>query len=111
MKNIIFELQIAGYIPILAHPERYVFFHENFENYEKLKKFGCLFQLNLLSTVGYYGENVFKIAKKLLDLGMIEYVGTDIHHEKHINSFGNKILLKDISPLKIAMENNDFFSF
>jgi len=49
--EIIFEIQLAGYNPILAHPERYLFFHYNFKEYEKLKKAGCLFQLNLLSTV------------------------------------------------------------
>ncbi len=76
--DIIFELQVAGYKPVLAHPERYAFFHHNFKNYEKLKHQGCLFQLNLLSTIGYYGTEVTKTAEKLLQIGMIDFVGSDV---------------------------------
>lgn len=107
--DIIFELQVAGYIPILAHPERYVFYHNNFSEYEKLKKAGCLFQLNLLSTVGYYGKKETETAQKLLEKGLIDFTGSDIHHEKHIKSFGNKILIKNSEPFKEALKNNEFF--
>jgi len=109
--DILFELQLAGYVPILAHPERYFFYHgSNYSEYARLKKAGCLFQLNLLSIVGYYGENVFRVSKKLLEEGMIDYVGSDIHHKKHLQSFDNKVLLKDLQPLKEALNNNLFFS-
>ena len=109
--DIIFELQVAGYKPVLAHPERYAFFHHNFKNYEKLKHQGCLFQLNLLSTIGYYGPEVTKTAEKLLQNGMIDYVGSDVHHQKHIDGFYKKVSFKDVAPLKKAIENNQFFSF
>ena len=109
--SILFDLQIAGYKPVLAHPERYLFYHSNFNEYNKLKKAGCLFQLNLLSTVGYYGENVALISKKLLDSGLIDFVGTDAHHKNHLKALQNKVILKDISPLKVAIVNNNFFKF
>lgn len=108
--DILFDLQVAGYKPVLAHPERYVFYHKNFAEYTKLKKSGCLFQLNILSTVGYYGEGVFTTAKKLLESGMIDYVGSDVHHSKHIESFGKKVDIKDLTPLKEALANNQFFT-
>ena len=63
--EIIFEIQLKGYKPILAHPERYNFYHTDFENYYKLKKAGCLFQLNLLSLTPQYGKNVQKVSIKL----------------------------------------------
>ena len=107
--DIIFDMQVAGYQPVLAHPERYLFYHYNFNEYEKLKNSGCLFQLNLLSTVGYYGIDVAKTCEKLLKKGMIDFVGSDVHHQNHINSFSKKILFKDIRPLKEAIENNQFF--
>lgn len=107
--DIIFDLQVAGYKPVLAHPERYVFYHKNFSEYTKLKKAGCSFQLNMLSTVGYYGEGVFVAAKKLLESGMIDYVGSDVHHSKHIEAFNNKVDMKDLIPLKEAIANNQFF--
>ena len=47
LKNILFQLQMKGYIPLLAHPERYNFYYNNYGEYQKLKKAGCLFQLNL----------------------------------------------------------------
>lgn len=109
--DIIFKIQVAGYIPILAHPERYSFYHKSTEEYKKLKKSGCLFQLNLLSTVGYYGSEVMKTANFLLNEGMIDYVGSDVHHKQHINAFYNKLLIKDSLPLVEAINNNRLFTF
>jgi tyrosine-protein phosphatase YwqE len=107
--EILFELQLAGYKPVLAHPERYLFYHQNFEEYKKLKKAGCLFQINLLSVTGYYGKPVLDICKKLLDNNLIDYTGSDVHHERHAQSFKNKILLKKHDALLAALNNNSFF--
>ena len=107
--DIIFELQLSGYKPIFAHPERYLFYHNNFSEYEKLKKAGCLFQLNLLSTVGYYGSNVAKIAGLLLEKGYIDFVGSDVHHQNHINAFTQKVTIKNLKPLEEVISNNLFF--
>lgn len=107
----IFEIQVAGYIPVLAHPERYVFYHNKFSEYEKLKNAGCLFQLNLLSTVEYYGSKIAEIADELLTKGMYNFCGTDVHHKKHIEAFEHKIKIKNINPLKEVIANNQFFKF
>ncbi|MFE3869206.1 tyrosine-protein phosphatase [Flavobacterium sp. LS2P90] len=107
--SILFDLQVAGYIPVLAHPERYLFYHNNFSEYEKLKRAGCLFQLNLLSVVGYYGAEITNIAEQLLKKGMYTYVGSDVHHDNHIASFEQKVKIKDLVPLKEAIANNQFF--
>jgi len=104
-----FDLQIAGYKPLLAHPERYLFYHGNFDEYKKLKKAGCEFQINLLSATGYYGEAVFQTAKKLLDNGMIDFAGSDVHHKNHIKGFNNKVGLKDTTALKEAIAHNKVF--
>lgn len=109
--SILFDLQVAGYIPVLAHPERYLFYHNNFNEYVKLKRAGCIFQLNLLSIVGYYGDGITKIAEQLLQKGMYTYVGSDVHHDKHIAAFDQKVTIKDVTPLKEAIANNQFFKF
>ena len=109
--SILFDLQVAGYIPVLAHPERYLFYHKKFNEYKKLKEAGCLFQLNLLAVVGYYGYNITKAAEKLLQKGMYDYVGSDVHHDNHIAAFNQKVKLKDIDPLKEIIRNNEFFRF
>lgn len=107
--EILYDLQLAGYQPILAHPERYLFYHFKQDEYKKLKKVGCKFQLNLLSVTGYYGNAVTDIAQKLLDEGMIDFVGSDAHHERHTDAFKNPVLLKDTAPLVKALNNNAFF--
>ena len=107
----IFDIQVAGYTPVLAHPERYLFYHENFSEYEKLKNAGCFFQLNLLSVVGYYGSKVAKTADELLKKGMYDFCGTDVHHRNHIASFNEKIKVANIDTLKKVVANNQFFKF
>lgn len=108
--NIIFDLQVAGYKPILAHPERYNFYHSNTKEYTKLKHAGCLFQMNLLSAVGYYGPMVAKTADYLLKNNLINFVGSDVHHLKHIESFDKKIVLKNTDAFKDVFQNNNFFT-
>ncbi|MBW4360835.1 tyrosine-protein phosphatase [Flavobacterium taihuense] len=107
--TILFDLQVAGYIPVLAHPERYTFYHNNFEEYLKLKRVGCLFQLNLLAVVGYYGESIAKIAEQLLQKGMYDFVGSDVHHNNHIAAFEEKVKIKEITAIKEVIKNNQFF--
>lgn len=107
--DIFFELQVAGYQPVLAHPERYIYYHKKFDQYQRIKDAGCLMQLNLLSTVGYYGPVVAEASLKLLKSGLIDFVGSDVHHEKHIQAFDQKTLVKDIKPLQEAIANNQFF--
>jgi tyrosine-protein phosphatase YwqE len=109
--DIIFNLQLEGYKPILAHPERYLFYHFKHNEYAKLKKAGCQFQLNLLSVTGYYGKPVLEAAKKLLDEGMIDFTGSDTHHQRHIEAFKNPILLKNTEPLITALNKNSLFSY
>lgn len=107
--SILFDLQVAGYIPVLAHPERYTFYHNNFDEYQKLINAGCHLQLNLLSVVGYYGEGIVEIAKKLLKKGMYSFVGSDTHHVNHIKAFDKKVKIKDTTPLRELITNNQFF--
>lgn len=108
--DIIYELQLEGYKPILAHPERYLFYHFKAEEYTRLKRAGCLFQMNLLSVTGYYGKPVLDICKKLLEQNMIDFTGSDAHHERHIETFKNPVLLKDTAPLITALNKNSLFS-
>lgn len=107
--DIIYELQLAGYKPILAHPERYLFYHFKFDEYSKLKQAGCLFQMNLLSVTGYYGKPVLEICKKLLENNMIDFTGSDTHHERHTEAFKNPVLIKDTKPLLTALNKNSLF--
>ena len=77
--------------------------------YEKLKKAGCFFQINLLSNVGYYGKDVANTVDQLLKKGLVDFVGSDIHNKSHILSFDQKIVIKNQTALEKAIENNQFF--
>jgi len=106
LKEILFNIQIAGYQPVLAHPERYTFYHSNYKEYFKLKELGCLFQLNLLSLSQHYGSKTSKIAEHLLKDNLIDFTGTDTHNNHHLNvleTLNNNRLLKLIKPV---LENN-----
>lgn len=80
------DIQAKGYQPILAHPERYNYYHQKFKVYKEIKDAGCLLQLNLLSISRYYGEHVKSIALTLIKSGMYDLVGTDMHHDKHLHA-------------------------
>lgn len=80
IKDALFEMAIQGYQPIIAHPERYIYLHQNKEFYTELKDIGCMFQLNLLSLTGYYGRSVKDLAEYLLSNDFYDLVGTDLHN-------------------------------
>ena len=109
--EILFELQVAGYRPVLAHPERYNFYHNSLDTYKKLKNAGCLFQLNMLSTTGYYGEKVAKAADLLLKNGLIDFIGSDVHHNRHMEYMHKRIILKNYEYLTPVFQNNSLFDF
>ena len=85
IQKTLFKIQMEGYRPILAHPERYSYYFENFGTIEGLKETGCLFQLNAMSLAGYEGKEITKRARKLLDQEWYEFVGSDVHNPQQIN--------------------------
>lgn len=90
IESIIYELINRGFNPILAHPERYAYYAlRHRDRYTHLHDLGLYFQVNLLSLAGYYGKMERATALYLLDEGMVQFVGTDIHREAHIQSISN----------------------
>ena len=84
IKEILFEMEMQGYQPIIAHPERYVYLEKNKDFYRELKDVGCLFQLNILSLGGHYGRSVTELAHYLLKNDYYSLLGTDLHHLGHL---------------------------
>ncbi len=83
IREIFFRTMVLGYKPILAHPERYPYWYNNFDEYRTIRDSGIALQLNLNSLTGYYGPDAKRIAEKLIDNSMIDMVGSDMHHQKH----------------------------
>lgn len=109
--DILFQLQLKGYKPILAHPERYVTYHNNFNEYYKLKKSGCLFQLNLLSLTKNYGVGVLKTLEKLLKENLYDFTGSDVHHLNHLALFKSISNVKNLDKINHLLQNNHKFIF
>lgn len=99
-QNIFINISQSKYRPILAHPERYPYFFDNhLKQYKQLKEQGILFQLNLFSILGVYGERAKQTAVHLIKENMIDFVGTDIHKSKHIEYLDACLQNKHIQQL------------
>jgi len=92
MHDIIFKLQLEGYVVVLAHPARYQYF--DLKDYESLINRGVLFQLNLLSLIGYYSNQVKANAKLLIDNKFVSFVGTDCHNLNHARLYPKCMISK-----------------
>lgn len=102
-----FQLQIEGYIPILAHPERYIYYHKDYKtNYAYLKDLGFDLQLNLLSLTPYYGKEVQNIALKLINDGLYDFACTDLHHLRHLEAL--QFLSNEYGSLKELYQKYGF---
>ena len=89
LKESVFMMQTKGYVPVLAHPERYIYFQNNINELKELHQNGVLLQLNTLSLSGYYSKQAKKLAETLLKEEMISFIGSDCHNLYHFNSLSN----------------------
>lgn len=99
LKDILFDMQMQGYQPIIAHPERYIYLEKSKEFYDELKDIGCLFQCNLLSLTGYYGKSQQELARHLIKKGYYDLLGTDLHNARHLDALHNPELGNSMQKL------------
>jgi protein-tyrosine phosphatase len=110
IEQMAFAILTEGYRPLLAHPERYGYFHLDFRQYDRLKDLGFLFQLNLLSLTGYYGRGPQKAAQYLIKNNMVDFAGTDLHHERHLQALHAPANRKIFSEILLNRNYNEIFS-
>ena len=107
----IFKITSKGYVPILAHPERYAFYHKKPAVFKELKAKGCLLQINALSLSTHYGTAVQKKAFQLLEEGMYDYIGTDTHRLEHLEKLAEIKLSKTRHSKVAGLARNNQFTF
>lgn len=111
LESLVYDIKIAGYTPVLAHPERYIYFHDDLSRYKNIKSMGVLFQINLNSMVNYYSTEVTRTVKQLILNGMVDFIGSDVHHRRHVKflkkSFSESLYKKLFKHNKIL--NNSLF--
>jgi protein-tyrosine phosphatase len=108
LDKIAFEIIIGDYKPVMAHPERYFYYHKNYDAYYRLKELGFLLQVNLLSLTGYYGIPAAKAAKFIFEKELADLVGTDMHHIRHLEILSKKENLTLIKKYMGDKVYNDF---
>ena len=103
---IIDSLFALEYIPVLAHPERYRYFHDQGDFLTLLKQKGCKFQINALSLSTYYGNSIHKSAMHLLEEGFYSFLGTDIHNQLHLSKLSQIKVKKNMEKLIVPLIEN-----
>ena len=106
LEDTIYELKVKGLIPIIAHPERYTYFQEDYSKVDALKDEGILFQANYASILGYYGKNSQKLLKYMLKNRYIDYLGTDVHRNAKTYVIDN---FKKIEKHIIKITKNNYY--
>lgn len=84
LNEFIFAATTRGYRPVLAHPERYLYLQDNIARIEDLANRGVLFQVNLGSLAGFYNRGIQTMASRLVDMGMVHFLGSDCHNLQHV---------------------------
>ena len=108
LDDILMSVWEAGFRPLIAHPERYMYMGK--KDYEHLKEYGFDFQLNIMSLSGYYGARPKDVAFKLLEQGMYDYVGSDLHHLDVYQPMMEKMKLtkSHLDALDELLANNNY---
>ncbi len=99
LASLLFELQTEGYRVVLAHPERYTYWHNNFNKYQEMVDRGVILQMNINSLTAWYSEASKQIAHKLIRADMIRLLGSDLHNQNYLNELKKSRyipLLKDL---------------
>jgi len=100
-------MQDAGYKPVLAHPERYSYYHNAFENYHQIRETGCLFQLNAIALTGYYGTGAKRAAEGMVNNHLVDFLGSDMHHLKHAAALESSLTMPVMQQLLIQHQLNN----
>ncbi len=89
LEEMIFSISSSGYKPLMAHPERYRYVKDPLKEYGRFKELGVLFQVNLNSFSGHYGRDAKQKADFLSKEGMIDFLGSDVHHKKQVDTLSS----------------------
>lgn len=101
----LYGLKIKGLRPILAHPERYFYYHgRDNHRYTQLHDSGTLFQINVLSLAGAYGKIEKKVAEELIARGYVDFLGTDLHNMRHADIIDQYLTTSDARKHFKALE-------
>ncbi len=89
--DLVKKIKGKGYIPVLAHPERYPYFSVNKDRYHDLQAQGVMFQLNLNSLRGLYSVGAKLSAEWLIEQRMVQFLASDAHRASHVEMLDDSL--------------------
>lgn len=107
LEDIVYETSCKGFQVIFAHPERYKYLNDNYERYEEFHEHNMMFQTNLLSFAGYYGRIPQETAFWLLEHGLVDFIGTDMHNPKFLAAIQEFLKSKTYKKMLDKVEKSD----
>jgi len=99
LKEILFEMEMQGYQPVIAHPERYSYNERDLNFFDTMKNSGYVFQLNILSLVGMYGKSARTLAHHFIKQNYYELAGTDLHNQLHLRALNDPSINFELQKL------------
>jgi protein-tyrosine phosphatase len=82
--ELVVKIKEKGFVPVLAHPERYPYFSSNREKYREMQAQGVLFQININSLSSLYPGAAKPTAEWLIEQGMVQFIASDAHRADHV---------------------------
>lgn len=108
IRESIFELNVAGYRPILAHPERYGYYQDCPADMDEVLNLNCRYQLNIQSLIGAYGLASVQLLEYLLDRNVYSFIASDIHQESQFKYLDEVVVKsKYVESIKRLIKNNE----
>jgi protein-tyrosine phosphatase len=110
LQGFIFEAQVRGFQPVLAHIERYPYWHQELHRFQALHEQGVWLQVNAASLAGTYGPEIQGAAETCIDNGWVQLLGTDAHGLRHIDALAAARMRPALHQLAGVHSNHLLFS-
>ncbi len=104
LDDLMFDIQLKGFLPILAHPERYHYYGYRHDRLRTLHNAGAKFQVNLLSLSGYFGSGARGLAEWIINNGFCDFLGSDMHNLEHADVIAEYLRSKDWRKISKKIE-------
>ncbi len=82
LEDSVFQLTVAGYVPVITHPERLSWIEGHFDLFQRLVRGGAWMQVTSGSVTGRFGTRPKYWAERMLDENMVHILATDAHHPR-----------------------------
>lgn len=118
--EVLARIRDQGWIPLIAHPERYDSIGRNFALVAAWRRAGACLQMNHGSLLGRYGDEAARAAERLLEGGWVDVLSSDFHGRPHLSTFVDEVrewfmerefteafeLLTEINPGRILLDEH-----